>query len=95
MAHAVYAVVVRQDDAAPEGQTTVLRLLVQLPGHWSCAPTSEPDRVALHVELRDGLTASDVREAVSAALRDPALRGWEWAAESLGRELRSSRVPGP
>lgn len=69
-------VVVRDEPWAPRGETTVVRLLGLLPGHWSLLPEVQQDRVRLRV-LVDGPEGCDaVRAAVAAVMADTAMRGW-------------------
>jgi len=67
---------VRRDRAVPTGWTTAERLLGLLPGHWSCHPEVDQDRVVLRIELAGTTDAPAVRRAVSRVLADTALRGW-------------------
>ena len=79
-------ILLRHDGAVPRGETTVLRLLAQLPDHWTQATYAlacEADRIALRVRLSASLTTERVRDALAHALRDPALRGWELAEEAV------------
>lgn len=72
----VDVVAVRDDRSAPAGETTVIRLLGLLPGHWSCIPEVAPDRIRLRIGLDSATNRTAVSSAVSRVLADSALRGW-------------------
>ncbi|MEV4921081.1 hypothetical protein AB0K47_30265 [Streptomyces tirandamycinicus] len=69
-------VAVRDDRSAPAGETTVIRLLGLLPGHWPCLPEVRADRIRLRIALDAVTDPRTVSSAVSRALADSALRGW-------------------
>lgn len=72
----VEVVTVREDSAAPSAETTVIRLLGLLPGHWRCVPEAAEDRIRLWI-ARDGTTTdTDIHHTVRAVLSDTALWGW-------------------
>ncbi|MEV0965955.1 MULTISPECIES: hypothetical protein [unclassified Streptomyces] len=72
----VDVVAVRDDRSAPAGETTVIRLLGLLPGHWPCLPEVRADRIRLRIALDAATDPRTVSSAVSRALADSALRGW-------------------
>ncbi|MEV1050317.1 hypothetical protein ACFWZR_06925 [Streptomyces sp. NPDC059017] len=72
----VDVVAVRDDRSAPAGETTVIRLLGLLPGHWPCLPEVRADRIRLRIALDAVTDPRAVSRAVSRALADSGLRGW-------------------
>ncbi|GFH38049.1 hypothetical protein [Streptomyces pacificus] len=72
----VDVVAVRDDRSAPAGETTVIRLLGLLPGHWPCLPEVRADRIRLRIALDATTDPLTVGSAVSRALEDSGLRGW-------------------
>ncbi|WP_351226014.1 hypothetical protein [Streptomyces sp. NPDC002133] len=72
----VDVVAVRDDRSAPVGETTVIRLLGLLPGHWSCIPEVAADRIRLRIGLDATTDRTAVSHAVTQVLADSALRGW-------------------
>lgn len=67
---------VRRTPTAPAPETTAIRLLGLLPGHWFCEPLVEPGRIRLRVHLTGTPGPEAVHEAITTVLADPALRGW-------------------
>ncbi|MBB0231464.1 hypothetical protein [Streptomyces calidiresistens] len=63
----------------PDGEIAVVRLLARLPASWRYAHRVAPARVELWIEGPDA-TPGRVRDAVAAALDDPALAAWHGPA---------------
>ncbi|TLQ42316.1 hypothetical protein [Streptomyces marianii] len=72
----VDVVAVRDDRSAPAGETTVIRLLGLLPGHWTCLPEVRADRIRLRIALDTATDPRVVSSVVGRAMADSGLRGW-------------------
>lgn len=69
-------VAVRADNRAPASETTAVRLLGMLPGHWACEPEVGDGVIRLRIRLAGTGGSAAVHGTVRRVFADRALDGW-------------------